>query len=89
MGDEVTKKDLQTLQVSVSKKITDLDTKVSKAMAEDNTGYNKLIEQINKYVAELQKASTEHGTAIDAHAKFLTEVKNVVNQHSKDIAALK
>ena len=84
MGDEVTKKDLQSLQGYCNKQITDLEKRQNTKMQNlvDSTNkvnvtevanINKAIEQINSGFADLTKRINDLGVVVNQHAKAINE----------------
>src|SRR5215510_7311612 len=89
MGDEVTKKDLQSLQGYCNKQIADLEKRLNakidsvvestnKAFKQETDGINKTIETYNKGFADLTKR-------VDDIAARVNQLVAVVNQHAKAI----
>jgi predicted nucleic acid-binding Zn-ribbon protein len=85
MGDEITKKDLQSLQGYCNKQIADLEKKLSKGLADETAALNRTIEILNKNDAELKRAADEAIKNISALNENLKSLTAVVNQHAKAI----
>jgi len=84
MGDEVTKKDLQSLQGFCNKQIADLEKRLNtnlqnvidstnKAFKAETDSLNKAIESINKGFADLTKRINDLVAVVNQHAKAINE----------------
>ena len=84
MGDEVTKKDLQSLQGFCNKQIADLEKRLStnlqnvidstnKAFKAETDSLNKTIETYNKAFTELAKQVADLRAVVNQHAKAINE----------------
>ena len=86
MADEVTKKDLQSLQGYCNKQIAEAEKRVMAKIAEVekniDTGINKAIETLNKNDAELLRGHNDQ-------SKRLGELTALVNQHAQVINQLR
>lgn len=77
MPSEVTKKDLQSLQDYVNKKIAELDSKLAKGLSDEAAKRIKAIDQANEVIREANKS-----------VDLLSDLQAVVNEHAKAIKAL-
>jgi archaellum component FlaC len=82
MGDEVTKKDLQSLQGYCNKQIADMEKKLTKGLNDETAKLNKAIDEINKGFAELTKRINDLSADF---TKRINDLVAVVNQHAKAI----
>ena len=84
MGDEVTKKDLQSLQGFCNKQIADLEKRLNtklqnvidssnKAFKAETDSLNKTIETYNKGFADLTKSVNDLRAVVNQHAKVINE----------------
>ena len=84
MGDEVTKKDLQSLQGYCNKQIADLEKRLNtksqnvidssnKAFKAETDSLNKTIDTYNKGFADLTKKVNDLVAVVNQHAKVINE----------------
>ena len=89
MGDEVTKKDLQSLQGFCNKQIADLEkrqnTKLQNVIDSTNKAFTAETERITKVVDGLNKTIETYNKGFADLTKQVNDLKAVVNQHAKVI----
>ena len=88
MGDEASKKDLQTLQANVNKQVTDLKKQIAdleKALADMKTFFNKEVEEVNKITVNVNQNLSKRLDVVDGQ---ISQLQGIVGGLTSKVARL-